>query len=138
MLNAFEMLWAPGRKEAVHSNERVSGAELKDDLEIVANQPIEEMNLVEIRSHSDVDTPKPLEERKQTVPGREEVKGFALTVKDSYIDSILEICERVRPETFLSLGCSEEKPFAFAGGQTQHLVVADECALICAIDSRQI
>ena len=78
------------------------------------------MNLVEIRSH--VDTPKAgvdvgvnatkasvgsqsakNEESKErkTSTLSEEVKGFALTVKESFIESLLSICEDVRPMTFL-------------------------------------
>ena len=75
------------------------------------------MNLVEIRSH--VDTPKAgdvdatkasmssqsakNEESKErkTPTLSEEVKGFALTVKESFIENLLSICEDVRPMTFL-------------------------------------
>ena len=42
---------------------------------------------------------------KSSSPSKEEVKKcFALTVKDSYINNILTICEKVRPQTFLQSG----------------------------------
>ncbi len=78
------------------------------------------MDLVEIRSHTEhsissqliKDTPKEQklenaeqEEMKSSSPSKEEVKKcFALTVKDSYINNILTICEKVRPQTFLQSG----------------------------------
>ena len=71
---------------------------------------------------------------------REEVKGFALTVKENYIDGILDICEKVRPSTFLQAGASfaEERPLICPGNIDELVIVADETALICAIDPKQI
>ena len=117
LLNAFEMLWAPGCKESVDQNGAICAdsdtTNKADEIDLVANQPINEMDLVEIRSHggdSGTDTLKThvvAEETKKShnsVPSviREEVKGFALTVKESYTDNILKICHNVRPQTFLS------------------------------------
>ena len=82
------------------------------------------------------------EESKKAV--REEVKGFALTVKESYAEEILRICSTVRPNTFLQsglrgTGIDEERPIMCTGGsQDQLVIVSDEAALISAIDQKQI
>ena len=83
-------------------------AEDTENIENVANQSIEEMDLVEIRSHdapNDKSQRKGVlsqeEESKKAVISSEEVKGFALTVKESFVDSVLHICERIRPASFL-------------------------------------
>mmetsp|Transcript_32651 Transcript_32651/g.43085 ORF Transcript_32651/g.43085 Transcript_32651/m.43085 type:complete len:123 (-) Transcript_32651:96-464(-) len=118
------------------------------------DQPIYEMDLVEIRSHTGDDTAitdatKQLvvaqnggscsEESKKMM--REEVKGFALTVKESYAEEIMRICSSVRPLTFLKSGaaaaCSDEhRPLMCSGGADQLVIVADEAALIGAVDQK--
>ena len=107
------------------------------------------MDLVEIRSHGANDrgvgaanTPKAAqEESKERAPPaviREEVKGFALTVKESYSDNIIKICHHVRPATFLSSTATadEERPIVCAGMADQLVIVSDEAALISAIDQK--
>ena len=135
------------------------------DKDLDPDQPINEMDLVEIRSHpvedcsgksASLDTTKQTvtlqpkeqaeheshEESKKAV--REEVKGFALTVKESYAEEILRICSTVRPNTFLQSGVrgegmDEERPIMCTGGsQDQLVIVSDEAALISAIDQKQI
>lgn len=70
---------------------------------------------------------------------REEVKGFALTVKESYTDNILKICRNVRPATFLNSSTTdEERPLFCAGTSDQLVIVSDESALISSIDQKQI
>ena len=89
------------------------------------------MNLVEIRSH---DAPKPMETNLKVPPESgeatvclaeeskavnhhnlaEEAKGFALTIKESFVESILEICEQVRPKSFLQAP-ADERPFVCQG-----------------------
>lgn len=109
------------------------------------------MDLVEIRSHhaTAVNTPKTsvVDEKKEraspsVVPSviREEVKGFALTVKESYTDNILKICHNVRPTTFLTSSATgdEERPIVCAGTTDQLVIVSDESALISSIDQKQI
>ena len=104
------------------------------------------MNLVEIRSH---DTPKTaatsLEpqqsggESKKANLLSEEVKGFALTVKDSFIETILDVCQQIRPLSFLDPSSQDEdRPFSCNGDVDQMLLIADETALICALDAKQI
>ena len=109
------------------------------------------MNLVEIRSH---DAPKPTQaetepqnEESKANQLSEEAKGFALTVKESFVDSILAICEQIRPQSFLqayhapnestSLS-AEERPFILAGDPGQLVLIADEGAMMAAIDPKQI
>lgn len=123
-----------------------------DSIENVANQSIEEMNLVEIRSHDAPKTTDDLanatlmsaEESKKQQSGAatsEEVKGFALTVKETFIDNILAICENIRPLSFLNGGScdqssKEERPFSIASSLDQLLIIADEAALIKALDPK--
>ena len=44
----------------------------------------------------------------------EEAKGFALTIKESFVESILEICEQVRPKSVLQAP-ADERPFVCQG-----------------------
>ena len=107
------------------------------------------MNLVEIRSH---DAPKqqPVEQQKiNKIEEKEsealslcnltadEAKGFALTVKEGFVESILQICEQVRPKSFLQAP-ADERPFVCQGDPEQLLLIADESALITALDPKQI
>ena len=86
------------------------------------------------------------EETKQEISLTKDAKGFALTVKDNLLDSILAICEKIRPCSFLQDPATlriiidandSERPF-FCSGDKELLLIADESALISAIDHKQI
>ena len=71
----------------------------------------------------------------------DEAKGFALTIKESFVDSILEICEHIRPNSFLQATnavSADDRPFVCQGDPDQLLLIADESALMTALDSKQI
>ena len=144
------MLWAPGSKDLVQL--QLESANAKDyELDLEADQSVNEMDLVEIRSHTSGErhryrdsakssVNKTDEETKEPVV-REDVKGFALIVKETYSENILDICQKVRPLTFLSgLKLSddsqEERPLFCAGSESELVIIVDESALISAIDQK--
>ena len=85
------------------------------------------------------DSVQQAEESKKTAVAPDEVKGFALTVKENFIDSILAICKQIRPTSFLHAASSdEERPFTCTGNPSQLLLIAEESTLITALDPKQI
>lgn len=157
LLNAFEVLWAPGSKEIQQAqsdkhdqlaNKIIeSESQIKDEIELVANCSIDQMDLVDIRSHTvhensanfavdapndsksqQLALPQQKEESKRTSAREEAKKCFALTVKDSYINNILTICQKIRPQTFLqssqtTIKSDEERPIVCPGNYKELIVV---------------
>lgn len=123
-----------------------------------ADQSINEMDLVEIRSHTTTErhrystsanssvkslnkTDEETKEHGNSSIIREDVKGFALIVKERYTENILNICQKVRPFTFLSGlkpsdDSQEERPLFCAGSESELVIITDESALISAIDQK--
>lgn len=83
LLNAFELLWNVEGQQA-------------EDCERIAEQSVEDLNLVEILSHE----PK----ARRAIGERADAKavmGRALIVKKECLDSVLDICIAIRPGSFI-------------------------------------
>ena len=105
LLNTFEMLWnidgtAQHKKpESLQpSNDQQNTEEGKEgnEIENVAEQSIEEMNLVEILSHRPDEANQPTHSADEVTVTKDkatdmsgQVQGYALTVKEEYIDKII-------------------------------------------------
>ena len=111
---------------------------MSKEIEQVVDKSIEEMNLVKILSHG-TDESGPHEETEQdsekvseTETGQ--VQGYALTVKDEFIDKIIDICIKIRPESFLNFDKQESPMFCCSANEV--IIIPDEHQLISAVDPK--
>ena len=85
LLNSFELLW------------NVEGQQADDCCEKIAEQSVEEMNLVDILSHE----PKQEETKEARPEPTPTVMGHACSVKMECLDTVLQTCSSIRPASFL-------------------------------------
>lgn len=119
LLNAFELLWNVDGQQA-------------EDCERIAESNVDELNLVEILSHE----PK----SSKLVESKDEkaVIGRALIVKMECLDVVLDICEVIRPKSFIQYA-KDDSPMLCEGDSGGELIlIPDETMLIKAIDQKQI
>ena len=107
------------------------------------------MNLVDILSHdktisndelpqkSQPDKENNTAEDNKTPTNEEQVRGFALTVKSTFVDNITSLCTQIRPKSFLQYD-RDDAPFQASSSADQLVFIQNEAALIGAIDSKEV
>ena len=127
--------------QAANKSKAVTAKTNATDIDNVAEQSIEEMNLVKILSHgSDEEANHAgrainntiIEEQKDSAGDSGQVQGMALTVKEECIDLIIDICTSIRPSSFLQFSEHDSPMYCASAGEL--IIIPDESLLIGAID----